>query len=79
MNKIAYVEWNCGGIWFDIGDPEERLLCIKKWRDNSIIVGLEDTDGKLHNSSSYAESEYMEAFSDFMDRIDTNVNERLAA
>lgn len=68
MINITYEEWNCKGIWVDIGSPKEMTLCIKKY-NGSIIVGLEDTNGKLHNSCSYAESEYMEAFSDFITRI----------
>lgn len=70
MKKIIYEDWNCRGIWVDINNHEQMPLCIKKY-NGGIIVALEDgVEGNLHNSTSYAESQYMEAFSDFMNRLE---------
>ena len=66
--SIVYEEWNCKGVWMDVKHPEEMPLCIKKY-NGSIIVAFEDMDGNLHESTSFAESEYMEAFSAFLNRL----------
>ena len=63
--KITYEEWNCDGIWGAYG--EDQMLCIKNYR-GGIIVGIENCDGTIEDSCTYAESEYMEAFSDFLKR-----------
>ena len=66
--NIVYEEWNCKGIWVDIKHPKEMPLCIKLY-NGSLIVALEDSEGKLHESTSFAPSEYMEAFSEFLNRM----------
>jgi hypothetical protein len=69
--NICYEQWSCGGIWMSYA--EDQMLVIKKY-NGSILVGIETSDGTIENSCSYAESEYMEAFSDFMNRMKDSDN-----
>ena len=64
--NIVYEEWKCDGIWIAYG--KEQMLCIKNF-NTGIIVAIENSDGTLEQSTSFASSEYMEAFSEFMNKI----------
>jgi hypothetical protein len=64
--NIVYEDWTCNAIWAKYDDDHALVIKVV---DNSIIVAKENAEGALLESTSYASSEFMSAFSDFLERL----------